>query len=91
MLNVFSVNFHEDWLCTGALIIILIFQMQILLTYKAELENDVKNLNDKLFSALAECNAKDDLVKKHAKMAQEAITGNLLKPFYSRNSFNFLS
>lgn len=50
-------------------------ELQILLTDKAELENDVKNLNDKLSSALAECNARDDLVKKHAMMAQEAITG----------------
>ncbi|KAL5819658.1 hypothetical protein ACOSQ4_023500 [Xanthoceras sorbifolium] len=50
-------------------------EIQILLADKAELENDLKTLNDKLSSALADCNAKDDLVKKHAKMAQEAIIG----------------
>ncbi|KAK1586353.1 hypothetical protein Q3G72_001699 [Acer saccharum] len=50
-------------------------EIQILLADKAELENDVKNLNEKLSSALAECNAKDDLAKKHEKMAQEVITG----------------
>ncbi|KAI9166038.1 hypothetical protein LWI28_025152 [Acer negundo] len=50
-------------------------EIQILLADKAELENDVKNLNDKLSSVLAECNAKDDLAKKHEKMAQEVIIG----------------
>ncbi|KAK2657514.1 hypothetical protein Ddye_010566 [Dipteronia dyeriana] len=50
-------------------------EIQILLVDKAELENDVKNLNDKLSSVLADCNAKDDLVKKHAKMAEEVIIG----------------
>ncbi|KAJ0097369.1 hypothetical protein Patl1_28650 [Pistacia atlantica] len=49
--------------------------IQILLTDKAQLENDVKSLNEKLSSILAECNAKDDLVKKHAKIAQEATEG----------------
>ncbi|KAJ0040631.1 hypothetical protein Pint_28009 [Pistacia integerrima] len=50
-------------------------EIQILLTDKAQLENDVKSLNEKLSSILAECNAKDDLVKKHAKIAQEATEG----------------
>ncbi|KAK9285671.1 hypothetical protein L1049_024870 [Liquidambar formosana] len=50
-------------------------EVQSLLTDKAELERDLKNLNEKLSSTLLECNAKDDLVKKHAKMAQEAIAG----------------
>ncbi|CAL9002271.1 unnamed protein product [Prunus brigantina] len=42
---------------------------------KAELENNLKTLSDKLASALSECNSKDELVKKHAKMAQEAVQG----------------
>lgn len=50
-------------------------EIQTLLTEKAELEKDLRNLNDKLSSALSECDAKDELVKKHAKMAQEAIAG----------------
>ncbi|KAK3221907.1 hypothetical protein Dsin_008932 [Dipteronia sinensis] len=50
-------------------------EIQILLADKAELETDVKNLNDKLSSVLAECNAKDDLAKKHAKIEQELING----------------
>lgn len=48
-------------------------EVEALLTDKAELERDLKILNDKLSSTLSECRAKDDLVKKHAKMAQEAI------------------
>lgn len=40
-----------------------------------ELEISKKDLNEKLSSALSECNAKDDLVTKHAKVAEEAIAG----------------
>lgn len=40
-----------------------------------ELEISVHNLNEKLSSALSECNAKDDLVIKHMKVAEEAIAG----------------
>ncbi|KAF2283747.1 hypothetical protein GH714_014747 [Hevea brasiliensis] len=50
-------------------------EIQTLLDNKAELEKDLKSLNDKLSSALSECNAKDDLVKKHAKMVEKATTG----------------
>ncbi|XP_057500204.1 filament-like plant protein 7 [Actinidia eriantha] len=46
-----------------------------LLTDKAELGRDLKVLNEKLSSTLSVCNAKDDLVDKHAKMAQEALAG----------------
>ncbi|KAG2724371.1 hypothetical protein I3760_01G014000 [Carya illinoinensis] len=49
-------------------------EIQTLLTEKAELEKDLKILNDKLSSALSECEAKDELEKKHAKTAQEAIS-----------------
>ena len=54
------------------------FQIQTLLADKAELENDLKILSDKLSSALSECNAKDDLAKKQAKLAKGAMTGKLL-------------
>lgn len=50
-------------------------EVQILQTDKAELEGEIKLLNEKLASALSECNAKDELVEKHAKMAQEALAG----------------
>lgn len=56
-------------------------QIQILQTDKAELERDLKILNEKLSFALSECNAKDELVEKHAKMAQEALAG-YLSDFY---------
>ncbi|GMN30242.1 hypothetical protein TIFTF001_002747 [Ficus carica] len=39
------------------------------------MEKELKTLNDKLSSAVSECDTKDELVKKHAKMAQEAIKG----------------
>lgn len=42
------------------------------------MEKDLRILNDKLSSALSECDAKDELVKDHAKMAQEAIAGDIL-------------
>lgn len=63
-------------------------QIQILLANKAELENDLKTLNNKLSSALAECNAKDDLVKKHSKTIQEAIIGNVLNYFNHTSLFS---
>lgn len=50
-------------------------QMHVLLAEKAELERDLKDSGDKLSSALAECNAKDDLVKKHSNTAKEALAG----------------
>ncbi|KAJ0970998.1 hypothetical protein J5N97_018957 [Dioscorea zingiberensis] len=40
-----------------------------------ELEDQVKLLNDKLTSAQSEISSKDDLVKQHAKVAEEAVTG----------------
>ncbi|KAG5241446.1 DUF869 protein [Salix suchowensis] len=48
---------------------------ETLLADKAELENDLKNSSGKLSSALSECNAKDDLAKKQAKLAKEAMAG----------------
>lgn len=48
---------------------------ETLLTEKADLENEIRILNDKLSSALAECNAKDEFAKKQMKIGQEAIAG----------------
>ncbi|XP_022844743.1 filament-like plant protein 7 isoform X3 [Olea europaea var. sylvestris] len=48
---------------------------ETLLTEKADLEKEIRILNDKLSSALAECNAKDEFTKKQTKIGQEAIAG----------------
>ncbi|CAA2955697.1 Hypothetical predicted protein [Olea europaea subsp. europaea] len=50
-------------------------QAHPLLTEKAELERDIRILNGKLSSALAERNGKDDFAKKQVKIAREAIAG----------------
>ncbi|XVF61204.1 hypothetical protein PTKIN_Ptkin08bG0111300 [Pterospermum kingtungense] len=42
---------------------------------KGEMEKELKILNNKLSSALSDCNSKDELVKKHEKMALEAVAG----------------
>lgn len=42
---------------------------------KEELEREIKNLSEKLSSALSECNTRDDLAKRNAKMAKEALGG----------------
>jgi len=41
------------------------------------LEKDFKELENKLASALDECNSKDELLKKQTKIAQEAVAGNI--------------
>lgn len=40
------------------------------------LEDQVKALEEKLSAVYSELNNKDDLVKQHAKVAEEAISGN---------------
>ncbi|KAL8168278.1 hypothetical protein V2J09_009777 [Rumex salicifolius] len=50
-------------------------EIQMLLAEKAELEKDLSDLNEKLSFALSECNSNDELAKKHAKTAQEALAG----------------
>ncbi|XP_065873731.1 filament-like plant protein 7 [Euphorbia lathyris] len=50
-------------------------EIQTLLTAKVELEKDLKSSNDKLSLCLSECNTKDGIVKKHVKMAEEAMEG----------------
>lgn len=42
------------------------------------MEKELTIVNDRLTSALSECDTKDELVKKHAKMAQESIKGNFI-------------
>ncbi|QCD81609.1 Filament-like plant protein [Vigna unguiculata] len=49
--------------------------VQALVADKEELEKDLKRLNNKLDSALSDCNAKNELVKKQTKVAQEAMAG----------------
>lgn len=57
--------------------------MQILPTEKeVNLERALGNLNEKLASVLCELNAKDEILAKHAKMAEEANTSNLLFSFF---------
>ncbi|XP_019195411.1 PREDICTED: filament-like plant protein 7 isoform X2 [Ipomoea nil] len=50
-------------------------EVHMLLNGKAELEREIKDLNDKLSSALSECNEKDDFAQRQANIAQEAIAG----------------
>lgn len=47
-----------------------------------ELEDQVKVLNEKLTSAQSEITNKDVLVKQHAKVAEEAVTGSHIKFCY---------
>lgn len=39
------------------------------------LEEEIKDLNEKLSTAQTEINAKEDLVKQHTKVAEEAVSG----------------
>ncbi|KAL0450370.1 UNVERIFIED_CONTAM: Filament-like plant protein 7 [Sesamum latifolium] len=50
-------------------------RVEELLTEKGHLERDLRVLNEKLSSALSECNSKDNIAKKQVKIAQEAIAG----------------
>ncbi|KAL0377691.1 UNVERIFIED_CONTAM: Filament-like plant protein 7 [Sesamum radiatum] len=50
-------------------------RVEELLTEKGHLERDLRVLNEKLSSALAQCNSKDNIAKKQVKIAQEAIAG----------------
>ncbi|XP_057421267.1 filament-like plant protein 7 [Lotus japonicus] len=50
-------------------------EVQALLTDKEELEKNLTELNNKLASALSDCDAKDELVKKQTKIAHEAVSG----------------
>ncbi|XP_050206452.1 filament-like plant protein 7 [Mercurialis annua] len=48
-------------------------EIRTFFTINAELEKDLKSLNDKLSSVLSECKAKDELLKKQEKMIEEAM------------------
>ncbi|KAK6152734.1 hypothetical protein DH2020_012373 [Rehmannia glutinosa] len=52
-----------------------VIEVQNLLTEKTDLQRDLQILNEKLSSAVSECNAKDDIAKKQMKIAEEAIAG----------------
>lgn len=41
-----------------------------------EVKESVKSLTEKLSAALVNVSAKEDLVKQHAKVAEEAVAGN---------------
>ncbi|KAJ7944178.1 Filament-like plant protein [Quillaja saponaria] len=44
-------------------------------THMSGLEDQVKDLEEKLFTAHSEINTKDNLVQQHAKVAEEAVSG----------------
>ncbi|KAH6799614.1 hypothetical protein C2S51_036098 [Perilla frutescens var. frutescens] len=50
-------------------------EVQKLLAEKTDLKKDNRILNERLSSALSDCNAKDNIVKKQVKIAEEAIVG----------------
>ncbi|KAK2410758.1 filament plant protein [Trifolium repens] len=50
-------------------------EVQALLADKENLEKEFKELNNKLTLTLSDCNAKDELVKKQTKIAQDAMAG----------------
>jgi len=54
-----------------------LFQVQALVADKEELVKDLKRLNNKLDSALSDCNAKNELANKQTKVAQEAMAGSI--------------
>lgn len=44
-------------------------------------DDTVRILTDKLSAALRKVRAKEDLVKQHAKVAEEAVSGNMIDIF----------
>ncbi|GER52714.1 hypothetical protein STAS_30193 [Striga asiatica] len=50
-------------------------EVQKILTEKTNLERELQMLNEKLSSAHAECEAKDNVAKKQLKISEEAISG----------------
>jgi hypothetical protein len=50
-----------------------------------DLEKEVNVLNEKLTTAQSETNNKDTLVKQHAKVAEEAVSGTLKKNMVTAN------
>lgn len=51
-------------------------------TESEDLKDSVRILTEKLSAALANVSAKDDLVKQHAKVAEEAVAGINLSFFF---------
>lgn len=46
------------------------------------MEEQIKELNEKLSAANSEISAKEDLVKQHTRVAEEAVSGMLLSHSY---------
>ena len=62
------------------------------MTQLQESEEKVKSLNENLSAALSEINTKESLVKEHAKVAEELMSGrftlvNYLLPFKHQDLF----
>jgi len=45
------------------------------------LEDEIKEINEKLSAANSEINTKESMVKQHAKVAEEAVSGKMLHDF----------
>ena len=56
----------------------IVLQVQKLTNEKTCLEKDIQILNERLSSSHSDCIAKDNIVKKQVKIAEEAILGDLL-------------
>lgn len=56
-----------------------------------DVNESVKTLKDKLSDALLNISVKDDLVKQHAKVAEEAVSGILFSYFFSWKLYYLLS
>lgn len=48
-------------------------------TCDSEVDETVKRLTEKLSAALLNISAKEELVKQHAKVAEEAVSGNMTR------------
>lgn len=45
------------------------------------LEDEIKEMNEKMSAANSEINTKESMVKQHAKVAEEAVSGKILNEF----------
>lgn len=54
------------------------------------LEDQVKSLEAKLSAACSELNTKENLVKQHAKVAEEAVSGSTYIIFTDLNNSTYL-
>lgn len=56
----------------------------------SEVQDTVKSLTEKLSAALSNISAKDALVKQHAKVAEEAVSGNQPGSIFSSLVFHMI-